>query len=218
MSPSDGLSLCICGSIISHILVYRSPYIGLSITIFRFIIHHIQGRKPQQMPANALLKQAKFLAYLDKGSNTLVELLCGMGCRELHSDACLTLRNHRIAEASNVDSLVQQQSGILLCQRSIVNHHGADGTLGRVNIETGSHHLVSKVVHVAYQAVVNAVILLQHLEYFEASTYNRWSQGVGEEVRATALTQHVDNLLAACSEPAEGTTERLTERTGIDVY
>ena len=62
------------------------------------------------------------------------------------------------------------------------------------------------------------VALLQHLEYLQAGTDNGGSYRVAEQVGAAALTQQVDDLLTARGETTHGTTEGLTQRTGVDIY
>ena len=141
-----------------------------------------------------------------------------MAGTQLHADASFALRNDRIVEARHVYTLLLEFGSILLRKRSIVEHHGADGTLRRLDVEAGSHHLVAEVFYVFYQAVVDFVALAQHLERLDGSADDCGRNAVGEEIRTTALAQDVDNLLATCRETAHCTTKSLTERAGVDVY
>ena len=167
---------------------------------------------------SGLFEHAKFLAHLDKGGDTLVELLAGVGGRELHTDAGLALGHYRIVEARDVDTFLEQTVGIALRERRVVEHHGADGALGGLDVKAGSLHLVAEVVDILYQMVMDGVVFLEHLEHLETGADNGGSQRVGEEVRTAALAQHVDDFLAAGGETAEGATKRLAQCAGIDVY
>src|SRR5262245_55595516 len=51
-----------------------------------------------------------------------VEMLALVCCGDLHSDAGLPLRHHRIEEPDDVDPHLQQALGEALCQRSVVEH------------------------------------------------------------------------------------------------
>ena len=101
-----------------------------------------------------LFQHTELLADLDEGVDATVELLAGVGGTELNADAGLTLRHYGIVEAGDVDALVEQAVGVLLRQRSVVEHHGTDGTLRGLDVEAGSHHLVAEVVDVLHEFVV----------------------------------------------------------------
>ena len=55
------------------------------------------------------------------------------------------------------------------------------------------------------------VAFLEHLEHLDAGGHDHRRQRVGEEIRTGALAEHIDDLLAACGESADGATERLAE-------
>ena len=60
--------------------------------------------------------------------------------------------------------------------------------------------------------------LIQHLEDFERGTNDSRSERIGEEVRARALAQEVNNFLAACGETAHGAAEGLAQRASVDIH
>ena len=141
-------------------------------------------------------------------------MLTLVGGGELDADAGLALRDHRVVETSHEYSFLGHLGGELLGKRSIVEHHGADGALGRLDVETGGQHLVTEVVHILLLTVVKLVAFLQHLEHLNAGGDDHRRQGVGEEVRTGALAEHVDDFLAACGESTHGATESLAKGTG----
>ena len=71
--------------------------------------------------------------------------------------------------------------------------------------------LMSEVVHVLLLAVVKLVALFQHLEHLDAGGHDHRRQRVGEEIRTGALAEHIDDLLAAGGESADGASECLSE-------
>ena len=117
-----------------------------------------------------LFQHTKFLAHLDKCSDSLVKLLTCMTGRELNADASLTFRNYGVIESRNIDAFLKQAVCIALRQRSIVEHYSTDSALSRFDVKAGSEHLVAEVVYILYEAIVNGVILLQHLEHLKACT------------------------------------------------
>ena len=130
-----------------------------------------------------LLQHTQFLAHLDKGSDTLVEVLAVVAGRNLHTNAGLVLRHNGVVEARYIDTLLLQLGRKADLKPHLDSHHGADGALCRLDVKAGSHHLVAEVVHVLNQLVVNFVALVQHLERFECSTHNGRGNRVREEVR-----------------------------------
>ena len=101
----------------------------------------------------------------------------------------LVLEYNGIVETGYIDTFFLHACRINLRQFGVIQHYGANGALGRLDVETGGSHLVAEVIYVLYQLVVQGVALFQHLEHFEARADDARSQGVGEQVRAAALTQ-----------------------------
>ena len=63
---------------------------------------------------------------------------------------------------------------------------------------------------------MQVVRFLKQIESFDpGSRHQRWN-GVGEEIRARTLTQHIDDLFASRGETANGSTKRFTECSGND--
>ena len=65
---------------------------------------------------------------------------------------------------------------------------------------------------------MKGIALLEYLEGLYSGAGNHRRDGIGEEVRAGALTQHLDNLLAAGGETAHGAAKGLSEGAGEDIY
>ena len=57
-----------------------------------------------------------------------------------------------------------------------LQHNGADGTLCRFDVKSGSCHLVTEIVYILYQLVMQRIAFFQYLEYFQACTDNARSQ------------------------------------------
>ena len=66
--------------------------------------------------------------------------------------------------------------GINLREFGIIQHNGADGTLCRFDVKSGSCHLVTEIVYILYQLVMQRIAFFQHLEYFETCTDDTRSQ------------------------------------------
>ena len=140
-----------------------------------------------------------------------------MGGAYLDTDTGLALRHHRIIESRDEDAFFLQLGGELLRQRSVVEHHGADGGLRRLAVEASLGHLLDEVFGVGVELVLQCVGLAHHLEHADASGHEARSHRVGEEVRTAALTQHVDDFLTTRGEATHGTAEGLTEGTSQDL-
>ena len=138
--------------------------------------------------------------------------------RDLYTDTCLPFRYNGVVETGYIDAFFLHAGCINLRQFGIIQHYCANGTLGRLDVETGSSHLVAEVIYIFYQLVVQGVAFFQHLEYFKACTNDARSQGVGEEIRTAALAQQVDNLFAARGETAQSAAEGFAQCTGVDVH
>ena len=61
------------------------------------------------------------------------------------------------------------------------------------------------------------VAFFQHLEEFDAGAADHWRKRVREEIRAAALTQHVDDLLTSGGESTDSAAEALAEGAGVDI-
>ena len=64
---------------------------------------------------------------------------------------------------------------------------------------------------------MEGVAFAEHLEELDPSRDDHRGQGIGEEVGARTLAQHVDDLLAAGGESAHGAAEGLAQGAGVDV-
>ena len=65
---------------------------------------------------------------------------------------------------------------------------------------------------------MQAVAFFQHLEHFQTGADNARCKRVGEEVRTTALAQHVDDFLAASGESSECAAKGFAQRSRVDVH
>ena len=94
------------------------------------------------------------MANLIEGSDAAVDLLVGVGSRELYADACLVLRYHRIAEASDEDALLLHAGSKLSSLGSVVDHHSDDGALCGEQVEAELLDLLLEVGDIVHQTVV----------------------------------------------------------------
>ena len=99
-----------------------------------------------------------------------------MSGRDLYTDTCLAFRYNGVVETGYIDTFFLHAGSINLRQFGVVQHYCANGTLGRLDVETGGSHLVAEVIDVLYQLIVQGVALFQHLEHFEACTDDARSQ------------------------------------------
>ena len=136
-----------------------------------------------------------------------------MRSRQLDADTRLTLRHNRIVEARDIDALILQSGSELLAQASVVEHDCADGGLCGFDVEAGFLHLADKVVGVGMQAVLQFVAAGEYLEGLQPCSRNHRRDRVGEQIRAAALTEKVDNLLATRGETTYRATKRLAKGT-----
>ena len=136
-----------------------------------------------------LFQGSQFFANLNKSSDTFVEVCFLVSGRDLYTDTCLFFRNDRIIESRHINAFFLHACGINLREFGIIQHNGADGTLCRFDVKSGSCHLVTEIVYILYQLVMQRIAFFQHLEYFETCTDDTRSQRVGEQIRTAALTQ-----------------------------
>ena len=90
-----------------------------------------------------------------------------MAGRNLHADTGLSLRHHGIVEAGHEDTLVLQTGGEILRQFGIVEHHGADSRLRRLDVEAGGHHTLAEMLDVLHELVVQRIALAEHLGHYQ---------------------------------------------------
>ena len=102
------------------------------------------------MQVKKLFQDAEVATDLLKGGDALVDVTVFVGCRELDADAGLVFRDDGVAESGDVDSLLLHPSGELLGECRVVEHHGTDGTLGRLDVEAEGGHLGAEVLDVVH--------------------------------------------------------------------
>ena len=76
--------------------------------------------------SDKLLQNIEGFAHFDKGLDTAVELLGGVGCGELDADSRLALWHYWVVEACHINTLLLQCSCKLLAESCIVQHYRAD--------------------------------------------------------------------------------------------
>ena len=84
--------------------------------------------------------------------------------------------------------------------------------------ESCGAHFFTEQAGVSPQAVAQLSPGFHHLQHFNRGGHNRRRQGVGEQVRAGALTQPLNHLFARSSVAARRATKRFAQRTGDDIY
>ncbi len=112
-----------------------------------------------------LLQDTHLLTHFSKGGNTLVEMFFFMCRRQLNPYSRLTLRHNGERKAYDINALVEQFGGKILCQLGIVEHHCANGRFGGFEVEAHSTHLVHKIFGVPMQFVLQGVGGGNHVEH-----------------------------------------------------
>ena len=69
---------------------------------------------------------------------------------DLYTDACLVFRNHGIIESGDVNAFFLHTGGVNLRKFGIIQHHGADSTLCRLDVKSGGSHFLAEVINVFY--------------------------------------------------------------------
>ena len=95
------------------------------------------GHPAQEGVRERLLDNAQFLAHLNEGGDGFVQVLFLVGGTQLHADAGLALGHHGIIETRYEDPLFGHLGSKFLGQGSVVQHDGANGALGGLDVEAG---------------------------------------------------------------------------------
>ena len=138
--------------------------------------------------------------------------------RQLNTDTSLTFRHNRIIETGYINAFFLHLGSEVLRQFCIIQHHCTDSALSRLDIETGSQHLVAEISYIVHQLSMQCIAFFQHLEHFKAGAHDGRSNRVREQIRTRTLTQHVDDFFSTCSETTHSTAECLTQCTGKDIH
>lgn len=157
-------------------------------------------------------------AGLDEAADGELQILLGMGRRDLGADPGLALGHHGIGEADGVNAqlveLLGHAGGLML----VIEHDGHAGMGAVDNIEA----VVLQRLAVAHgdilQMIPEAGIPLQHLDALQRTGGNSRSQCIGEQVGTAALPQQIDDLLLAGGEAAGSAAQGLTEGAGDDIH
>ena len=138
-----------------------------------------------------LLDHAQFFCHFDEGGDALVEVFTLVSGTELHANARFALGHYRIVETGHIDALFLHGGGKVLAQLGIIEHHGANGTLGGLDVEAGGNHLVAEVVHIVHELAVQGVAVFEHLEHFEAGTHTAMLDSLGyRQLTSKAIISH----------------------------
>ena len=165
----------------------------------------------------------ELLSNSNEGSDGLVDLLRSVGSRELDTDASEAFRNHWVAEADNVDVVLQHLVShvptrlrhSLPCQLGISQPHRHDRTLLMAqDLEACLRHPCTELHRVVLQ-FHHVARILQHFEGFESGTDDGRGNGVGEEVRTAALAEHFRDFFASSGVATVATAESFAEG-GVD--
>ena len=106
----------------------------------------------------------EFAAYLFKGSHRPVDLLGGMGGRNLNPDAGLSFGHYGIEETGYVDAFFQQALCHFLRQGSVVQHHRDDARIALFDIQSDAADAFLETPSVGFRAVAQRGIGHDHFE------------------------------------------------------
>src|SRR6185312_3515674 len=91
---------------------------------------------------------SQLLAYRAECLDGLVELLAGERRRHLGADSGLTLRHHRERKADHVDAVLEEAIGHAAGEGGIAQHHGDDGVLARLQVETEARQAGTEIARI----------------------------------------------------------------------
>ena len=139
-----------------------------------------------------------------KGLDREIQVLPGMGRRDLGADARPALGDHGVEEADGEDPLLEKAGGHLLGQHGVAQHDGHDGVIAVVELEAAVRHGGLEVSRVGVQPVAQLAGSGDDLQGLEGGADDARRQGVGEQVRTGPLAQQVDDLPPAARVAAAG--------------
>ena len=140
-----------------------------------------------------------------------------MGCTNLGTDSCFSLRNYRIGESYHINAFFHHTFCVLAGQTLVIEHYRNDGMYAGDDVKTSLSELLSVVCSGLFQMITESGILLEDIKHCHAGACDGRSQGVGEEVRTAPLTKQIYDLFAGAGESAAGSAEGFTEGTGDDI-
>ena len=140
-----------------------------------------------------------------------------MGGAHLGADAGLALGDDGVEEADDVDAFVEQGAGELLGELCVVQHDRDNRMIAGTQVESGCVHAFPEVAGIGFDAIAQDVGSREDLEDLDAGGDQRRWQGIGEQVRARALAQQVDDFATAGGKAAGAAAERLAQSRRVDV-
>ena len=136
-----------------------------------------------------------FFADFAEAADNRVDVFAGMRGTDLRADPGFPLRDDRIGEGDDVDAFVHHPSGHFPGGLFIIKHNRYDRMHARDDIETGVRHFLTVISGDVFKMIAQRGIGFQNLEDFQRSGDDGRRQGVGEQIRAAALTKQIDNFL-----------------------
>ena len=138
--------------------------------------------------------------------------------RHLGADTRLAFWYHREEEPGDINPFFLQFTSKLLRHDRITQHHRDDGVIGTGQGETCGAHFFTEQTGVRPQAIAQPRAGLHHLQYLDGGGNNGRRQGVGEQIRAGALTQPFNHLFTRSGITTGRAAERFAQRTGDDIH
>ena len=162
--------------------------------------------------------KAHFLLDLCEAADGKIQILLRMTGGDLRADAVAALRDDRIAEADDIDALLEHPAREFLRRARIVEHDRNDRMLTGKQVEAMLFHLRAEIARVGMDAVAQLGGLLKQIDGAQRCCADGGRQRIGEEIGAGTLPQQIDDGLTSRSVAAGGAAHGLTEGAGDDVH
>lgn len=144
-------------------------------------------------------------------------MLILMSRRHLDTQTCRALRHHRVAEADHEDAVLEELLGHRDGFGGVADDDGADGGGGFEDLEAGGGELLSRICSDVAQLLDPLRLVHQRADRCVRARRDRHGQRVGEERRASALDDELDEVLGTRDKPARAAAERFAEGAGEDI-
>lgn len=145
-------------------------------------------------------------------------MLLGVGGRDLDTDTSLTLGDDGIAEANDVDTLLEHHISELAGKSGVTEHDGGNRMIVVTSkSEAGGGHSITEVVGVLADSLRKLRGVHEHIEGGDTGTDESGRKGVGEEVRSGLVSEESNDLLGSAGVTTRTASHGLAEGGGQEV-
>src|SRR6266581_5008316 len=147
-----------------------------------------------------------------------VQVISGVGRRQLTPDPGVSLWNNRVPKPRDEDPLVQQSLAHADRLRGFAQDHRYDGGLPGKGLEPQGQELLAEVAGVLVEPGYELSVVLEVAHRRERAAGHGGREGVREELRSGALREIVRERRGAGRKAAGGAAQCLAQRGRDDVY